>query len=324
MTDRPPTGTRIIDSHTGGEPTRVVVTGGPDLGSGSMAERRARFRDAHDAWRSAIVNEPRGSDVLVGALLCEPQDKSCCCGVIFFNNVGYLGMCGHGTIGVMATLAHLGRIGPGEHRIETPVGTVTARLHDDGAVTVANVPSYRHAERVAVDVPGHGTVHGDVAWGGNWFFLCADHGLVLEARRVGELSAFASSVREALRRNGVTGRNGADIDHVELVGPAADPANDARNFVLCPGGAYDRSPCGTGTSAKLACLAADGKLAPGDPWRQESVIGSVFVGRYTRPSAALSDAPANAVLPQIHGRAYVTLDARLIFDEADALTWGLC
>ena len=323
MTNLQPSVTRIIDSHTGGEPTRVVVSGGPDLGGGSMAERRSRFRDAHDAWRSAIVNEPRGSDVIVGALLCAPQDPTSNCGVIFFNNVGYLGMCGHGTIGVVATLAHLGRMRPGEHRIETPVGTVTARLHDDGAVTVANVPSYRHAERVPVEIPGHGVVHGDVAWGGNWFFLCGDHGLPLEARRVDELTAFAARVREALRRHGVTGSNGAEIDHVELVGPAADPANDARNFVLCPGGAYDRSPCGTGTSAKLACLAADGKLASGDPWRQESVIGSVFVGRYARPPAPLPDVPANAVLPQIFGRAYVTLDAHLVFDPADRFAWGL-
>jgi 4-hydroxyproline epimerase len=313
----------VIDSHTGGEPTRVVVSGGPDLGGGTMAERRERFRSAHDAWRRALVNEPRGSDVVVGALLCEPQDPASRCGVIFFNNVGYIGMCGHGTIGLMATLAYLGRARPGLHRVETPVGTVTATLHDDGGVTVANVPSYRHAKRTAVDVPGHGVVHGDVAWGGNWFFLCDDHGLALEARHIGSLAAFAARVREALRQQGVTGRDGAEIDHVELVGPAADPANDARNFVLCPGGAYDRSPCGTGTSAKLACLAADGKLAPGDAWRQESVIGSVFTGRYARPAAPLPGVPENAVLPAIHGRAYVTLDASLVFDPADPFAWGL-
>ena len=315
--------TRIIDSHTGGEPTRVVVSGGPDLGHGDMAQRRRIFYETHDAWRRAIVNEPRGSDVLVGAILCTPADGANTCGVIFFNNVGGIGMCGHGTIGLVATLSYLGRVQPGDHRIETPVGLVTATLHPDGAVTVANVASYRHATQVSVDVPGHGVVHGDVAWGGNWFFLCADHGLPLEAGRVGELSAFASRVRDALRREGVTGVAGAEIDHVELIGPAADSRNDARNFVLCPGGAYDRSPCGTGTSAKLACLAADGKLAPGVPWRQESVIGSVFTGRYTRPAATLPDVPANAVLPLIHGRAHVTLDATLVFDPADAFAWGL-
>ena len=323
MSSRPPAATRIIDSHTAGEPTRVVVSGGPDLGDGDMAQRRNRFRDAHDAWRRAIVNEPRGSDVLVGAMLCAPVDAASACGVIFFNNVGYIGMCGHGTIGVVATLAHLGRIGPGDHRIETPVGDVTATLHEDGTVTVANVPSWRHATRVAVDVPGHGVVHGDVAWGGNWFFLCGDHGLPLESGRVGELTAFATRVREALRNQAITGAAGAEIDHIELVGPPADPRNDARNFVLCPGGAYDRSPCGTGTSAKLACLAADGKLAPGAAWRQESVIGSVFTGRYARIPTERANFHENAVLPRIHGRAFVTLDASLVFDPADSFAWGL-
>ena len=323
MNDRATPATRIIDSHTGGEPTRVVVSGGPDLGHGSMAERRQRFGDAHDAWRRALVTEPRGSDVIVGALLCAPEDAANACGVIFFNNAGYLGMCGHGTIGLVATLAHLGRAKPGDHRIETPVGVVTATLHPDASVSVANVPSYRHARRVAVDIPGHGIVHGDVAWGGNWFFLCDDHGLPLETRGIPDLAAFAARVGDALSRQRVTGRDGAVIDHVELVGAAADPANDARNFVLCPGGAYDRSPCGTGTSAKLACLAADGKLAPGAPWRQESVIGSVFTGHYARPATALPGVPADAVLPVIHGRAHVTLDAMLVFDPADRFAWGL-
>lgn len=323
MTSATAVPTRVVDSHTGGEPTRVVVSGGPDLGEGDMAQRRQRFRQSHDAWRRAIVNEPRGSDVLVGALLCAPVDAASTCGVIFFNNVGYIGMCGHGTIGLIATLAYLGRVRPGDHRVETPVGTVTTTLHDDGTVTVANVPAYRHAAKVGVDVPGHGVVHGDVAWGGNWFFLCSDHGLLLDAGRVGELAAFASRVKDALRQQGITGQGGAEIDHVELIGPPVDASNDARNFVLCPGGAYDRSPCGTGTSAKLACLAAEGALEPGAPWRQESVIGSVFTGRYARAPAALPDVPANAVLPLIHGRAYVTLDATLVFDPADAFAWGL-
>ena len=300
MTSSPNGPIRIIDSHTGGEPTRVVISGAPDLGKGDMAQRRARFAQEHDAWRRAIVNEPRGNDVIVGALLCEPVDRGSTCGVVFFNNVGVIGMCGHGTIGLIATLAYLDRIKPGTHRVETPVGPVTTTLHDDGTVTVANVPSYRHATNVSVDVPGHGVVHGDIAWGGNWFFLCNDHGQPLEARRVGELTAFSINVRNALAGKSVTGRDGAEIDHVELMGPPADARNNARNFVLCPGGAYDRSPCGTGTSAKLACLAADGKLAPGEAWRQESVIGSVFTGRYARPTGPLPGVPANEI-----GRAHV-------------------
>ena len=325
MPNASPVPTRFIDSHTGGEPTRCVISGGPDLGGGTLNERRQRFRNEHDAWRRALVCEPRGSDVVVGALLCEPLDAASTCGVIFFNNVGTLGMCGHGTLGVIATLAHLGRITPGDHHIETPVGTVTATLHADGSCSVANVPSYRHAKRVAVEVAGHGVVHGDVAWGGNWFFLCDDHGLALTASAVGGLTLFASRVREALQWHAITGPDGAEIDHIELLGPAADAANQGRNFVLCPGGAYDRSPCGTGTSAKIACLAADNKLAPGVVWRQESVIGSVFSASYSRPAApmALDGSAADAVLPTIHGRAHVTLDATLVFDPADPFAWGL-
>jgi 4-hydroxyproline epimerase len=323
MTTVPSAPTRVIDSHTGGEPTRCVISGGPDLGGGALSERRERFRIQHDAWRRALVCEPRGSDVVVGALLCEPLDPASACGVIFFNNVGYLGMCGHGTIGVIATLAHLGRIAPGEHRIETPVGTVRATLHADGSTSVANVPSYRHNRHVAIEVAGHGVVHGDVAWGGNWFFLCQDHGQTLEPSDTASLTGFALRVRDALQRHGVTGREGAVVDHIELLGPPGDAANHARSFVLCPGGAYDRSPCGTGTSAKLACLAADGRLAPGAVWRQESVIGSVFSGSYTHPDQPLAGVPADAVLPVIRGRAHVTAEATLVFDPADPFAWGL-
>ncbi len=321
-----PASTRIIDSHTGGEPTRLVISGGPDLGSGSMQQRLQRLRLQHDHWRRALLNEPRGNDVLVGALLCEPQDPAHACGVIFFNNVGYLGMCGHGTIGLVATLAHLGRLAPGTHRIETPVGTVQATLHADRSVTVANVPAYRHAAHVAIEVPGVGVMHGDVAWGGNWFFLCHDHGLELRPDRIDALTARANALRQALARQGVTGAGGAEIDHIELLVPAQtpphepghNPALSGRSFVLCPGGAYDRSPCGTGTSAKLACLAADGVLAPGQIWHQESVIGSVFKGHYE------AVAPGQVgILPFIHGRAHVTLDATVVFDPEDPFTWGL-
>lgn len=307
---------RIIDSHTGGEPTRILIDGGPDLGRGSMAERLTRLREQHDAWRSAIVNEPRGSDVLVGALLCEPQDPTCSAGVIFFNNVGYLGMCGHGTIGLVATLAYLGRIQPGEHRIETPVGTVSATLHTDGSVTVANVLAYRWARQIPVEVPGHGRVHGDVAWGGNWFFLCDDHGLDLRLSEVEALTDLSWRIRQALQAQGITGEGGQEIDHIELIGPARNPAHQGRNFVLCPGKAYDRSPCGTGTSAKIACLAADGKLAPGQAWVQESVIGSHFTASYQA-------AEGGRVLPRIHGQAFVTLDANLVFQPGDPFAWGI-
>ena len=321
-----PPATRILDSHTGGEPTRLIVSGGPDLGAGTMQQRLQRFRGQLDHWRRAVVNEPRGNDVLVGALLCKPNDPANACGVIFFNNVGYLGMCGHGSIGLVATLAHLGWMEVGRHGIETPVGTVQASLHADRSVTVANVPAYRHAKQVALNVPGVGVVHGDVAWGGNWFFLCHDHGLAVDASNLRALIARAEAMRLALDAQGITGAAGAEIDHIELLGPAQapprgpgrDPRLSGRSFVLCPGGAYDRSPCGTGTSAKLACLAADGKLAPGQKWHQESVIGSVFTGHYESAPAGQT-----GILPFIHGRAHVTLDAKMVFDELDGLAWGL-
>lgn len=307
---------RVIDSHTGGEPTRVVVDGAPDLGNGPMAHRLERFRREHDLFRSAVVNEPRGSDVMVGAVLLEPVDETAAAGVIFFNNVGYLGMCGHGTIGVVATLAYLGRAAAGRHAIETPVGTVHAVLNDDGSVSVENVPSHRYRAAVPVEVPGHGVVHGDIAWGGNWFFLIGDHGLGLEHGHVEELTLFSWAVRRELERNGITGKGGQEIDHIELFGPPSSPAKaDSRNFVLCPGGAYDRSPCGTGTSAKLACLAADGKLKAGAIWRQESIVGSVFEASY-QPLE-------EGIRPTIRGRAWVNADNRLILDDTDPFQWGI-
>jgi 4-hydroxyproline epimerase len=301
---------RVIDSHTEGEPTRVIIEGGPDLGSGPLADRCARLQREFDRYRSAVVNEPRGSDVYVGALLVPPADRSATAGVIFFNNVGYLGMCGHGTIGVVTTLAHLGRIKAGKHRIETPVGIVTAELHDDGSVSVRNVPSYRFAKGVTVE-----EVTGDVAWGGNWFFLVNDTREELDLSRVDRLTELTWSIRSALEREGITGKNGAVIDHVELFGPPRRPDADSRNFVLCPGKAYDRSPCGTGTSAKLACLYEDGKLQVGKVWRQESIVGSLFEGHV--------EVVDGAVRPTIRGRAYVNAESTLIIDDSDPFKWGI-
>jgi 4-hydroxyproline epimerase len=308
----------IVDSHTGGEPTRVVVEGGPDLGEGSLAERRECFRAEHDRWRSGVINEPRGSDVIVGALLCEPVDRRCAAGVIFFNNVGTIGMCGHGTIGVAVTLAHLGRISPGQHRFETPVGTVSVELHDRHRVTVANVPSYRFAHDVAVAVPGYGEVKGDIAWGGNWFFLVESPGLEIAAANIERLNAFTREVRRALEARGIRGAGGAIVDHVEVYEPLRTGVRGSRNFVLCPGDAYDRSPCGTGTSAKLACLYAKGELDPGATWRQESVIGTVFEAAFS-----VDETDRSRVLPRITGSAYVTAEATLVFDDADPLRWGI-
>lgn len=304
----------VLDSHTGGEPTRLVIDGFPDGGQGSMAERRQRLAAEFDHWRSACMLEPRGSEVLVGALLCSPVDPSACAGVIFFNNSGYLGMCGHGTIGLIVSLAYLGRIGPGEHLVETPVGTVTATLHEDGSVSVRNVPSYRYRHNVTVDVPGYGPVVGDIAWGGNWFFLISEHGLRVAGDNLPALTAYSAAVQKALEEQGLRGDDGGLIDHIELF--AEDTEADSRNFVLCPGLAYDRSPCGTGTSAKLACLAADGKLQPGQIWHQASVIGSQFEASYEA-------ADNGRIIPTIRGRAHLSADAQLLIEADDPFAWGI-
>ncbi|HZT33428.1 MAG TPA: proline racemase family protein [Bryobacteraceae bacterium] len=306
---------RVVDSHTGGEPTRIVLAGGPDLGGGPMATRLERFRTSFDSIRSAVVNEPRGSDALVGGLFCESEHPACVGGVIFFNNIGYLGMCGHGTIGLVATLAYLGRITAGTYGIETPPGRVSARLHEDGRVTIRNVPSYRLAAGVTVKAPGLGRVTGDVAWGGNWFFLVHEHDQELRFDRLEQLTDFTWRIRQALRANGITGAGGKEIDHIELFGPPTTPGADGKNFVLCPGKAYDRSPCGTGTSAKLACLFADGKLRPGQIWRQESIVGSVFEGSVT--------VEGGEIYPEITGSAFVNGEADLILDERDPFCYGI-
>jgi 4-hydroxyproline epimerase len=296
----------------------VVIAGGPRLGRGTVAERLQRFAAKHDGFRSAVVNEPRGSDVMVGALLVKPTNPDCATGVIFFNNVGYLGMCGHGTIGVVATLAHLNRIEPGEHHIETPVGMVRATLHQDGRVTVENVDSYRHRKDVALEVPGYGPVKGEIAWGGNWFFLVDRTPFALTLENRDALTEYAWAIRCALRDQGITGAAGEEIDHVELFVPAPSAHADSRNFVLCPGKAYDRSPCGTGTSAKLACLAADGKLAPGETWRQEGILGTTFEGSYR-----LRNGSAGAVIPSITGLAFITSESKLILQPGDPFPAGI-
>ncbi len=305
---------KVIDSHTGGEPTRVVVHGAPRLGNGPLGERRARFAAKYDEFRTSVICEPRGSDFLVGALLCEPVDSTCTTGVIFFNNVGYLGMCVHGLIGVAETLEYLGLQNPGENRIETPAGIVLKKRNDDGTFTVRNVPSYRFRKGVEIDVPGLGQIKGDVAWGGNWFFLVDDFNERISIDNVVRLTSVCNDIRRVLKLVGVTGDAGEEVDHVELFCKSANPEAHSKNFVLCPGGAFDRSPCGTGTSAKIACLIADGQLAPGDVWSQESITGSVF-----RATASLE---GDEIVPWLTGRAHVCSEATLIFDDDDPAKTG--
>ena len=326
----------IIDSHTGGEPTRLIVAGGPDLGTGTLAKRVTRFKTEFDHYRTATTCEPRGSDVMVGALACVPNNPECTAGVIFFNNVGYLGMCGHGMIGFVASLAYQGKISVGQHQIDTPVGVVQVELHADDSVTVHNVAAWRYRKEVEIKVAGLGLVKGDVAWGGNWFFLIANHRQELHAKNIDALTDFCWRVRQALEANGITSEHGALIDHIELFGTPDSANNHSKNFVLCPGKAYDRSPCGTGTSAKLACLAADGKLTAGEIWRQESIIGSVFEASYQTIKAGQNTAEAETdagekaesnniekILPSIRGKAFVNAEATLLLDERDPFVWGM-
>jgi 4-hydroxyproline epimerase len=303
----------VIDSHTAGEPTRVVIDGGPPLGRGPLSDRLQRFRQDFDHYRTAIVREPRGSDVLVGALVCEPQDQSCDAGVIFFNNVGYLGMCGHGLIGVVETLRYLERNRTRQLRIETPVGIVAVELNEDGSASIENVTSYRKAQDVGIAVDGIGTVLGDVAWGGNWFYLVREPSEALTIGSVRRLQELAAKIRSAINDAGYP-----EVDHVELFGQPEHPDSNSRNFVLCPGLEYDRSPCGTGTSAKLACLAADGTLTPGETWLQEGILGTRFAGRYR-----WDDEAAQTIVPTITGTAFVTSEAKLRLLDDDPFRWGI-
>jgi len=345
-----------LDSHTGGEPTRLIPSLPFDLGTGSVADKLSTLKTHHDDLRRTVLLEPRGSDVLVGAYLVPPADPTCQFGVIYFNNVGYLGMCGHGTIGLIASLAYLGKVQPGVIRVETPVGVVEATLHDmslrgghllfptkqspvdeevahlpwravpgsgkeqerprndmyPNKVSVKNIPAYRHLTHVPVTVDGK-TIHGDVAWGGNWFFLCHDHGLEVNMQNLETLTDFAWRIREQFTADGITGANGAEVDHVELF--AATDEADSKSFVLCPGKAYDRSPCGTGTSAKLACLYGDGKLQVGQTWKQQSVVGSIFEG-----SIQIQD---NRIIPTITGEAWVMSEGSILVDERDPFVNGI-
>jgi 4-hydroxyproline epimerase len=281
-----------------------------------MQERIGRFADEFDHIRRMVILEPRGSDALVGALLCQPTRDDCAAGVLFFNNTGYLGMCGHGSIGTAVTLAHLNKIAPGISKLETPVGVVSVNLLDKNTVTVENVASYRYKKRVTVTVPELGDVTGDIAWGGNWFFLVKESPFPICLDNERALTDAALKVMQALEQQGITGRDGSTIDHVEYFSDTNTPDANSRNFVLCPGGAYDRSPCGTGTSAKLACLAEDGVLAPDTDWVQESVIGSRFVARYSINGR-------NEIIPSITGRAFICAETTLVQQPGDPFGEGI-
>jgi proline racemase len=309
-----PEAIRVVDSHTEGEPTRVVVEGWPQPRGATMEERRREMKENFDPLRRAVLCEPRGHEAVVGALLTPPVAEGSLAGVVFFDNAAYLGMCGHGTIGVVRTLEYLGRLAPGPVALDTPAGTVRAELAADGSVTIENVPAFLHARDVAVEAPGFGRVVGDVAYGGNWFFI-TPWTRPLRVSDIDELTRITKAIAEALRRDGVTGAGGAEIDHIVLFGESDRPDADRKNFVLCPGNAYDRSPCGTGTSATMAMLHGRGRLALGQIWRQESIIGSLFHGWLS--------ARGDALVPHVRGTAYVTGEATLRFDPRDPYRLGI-
>ena len=305
----------VIDSHTEGEATRVVLDGWPQPQGNTMLARREFMRAHQDLLRQGLILEPRGFPAMVGALLTPPVTRGAEAGVVFFNNAGYLGMCGHGLMGVVRTLNYLGRLNDGSVTIDTPAGVVSAQLTAAGEIEIENVASYCYKVGASVSVPGHGTVTGDISYGGNWFFIAEIDSEELELHRSSKLLALTQSIGDALKANGITGADGAEIDHVELSGPPARMDADSRNFVLCPGGEYDRSPCGTGTSAKLASLHARGALLVGEEYRQESITGSLFSARLTERDGKL--------VPRLKGRAFITSDSVLHFQAGDPFKRGL-
>ncbi len=323
-----------IDSHTGGEPTRVIFEGGPHLGAGSALERAKSLAQHRAPFLNGSIGEPRGNDAVVGAILYPIQPESSSpsaanAGVIYYNPAGPLGMCGHGTIGVVETIRQSPKLKDfapqwmkdlaqlDEFTLETPAGQVVARVQSDGSVEIENVASYLYRTGVTMTTDHYGPFTGDVAYGGNWFFLSSTCPVPIEFKNRAKLLEVTTEIKLALAKAGITGENDSEIDHVELFGPPSHPDAKSKNFVLCPGGAYDRSPCGTGTSAKLACLFASGKLKAGETWVQESITGSLFYGR-----CVLAD-DGQSVIPTIRGKAYICGFGSLVFDSADPLQGGI-
>jgi 4-hydroxyproline epimerase len=315
----PPTQLRVLDSHTIGEPTRLVIdewcAASLDLGTGSVRQRRDVFRERYDHLRRAIVADPRGVEAMVGVVLVPPTDPSCDLGAIYFNRVGYLDMCGHATIGLAVSLGHLGRISPGPFRLETPAGVVGVQWHGGTSVSFQCVSPRRIHRGLVVRCADGTTVSGDVATSGLWFFICRDHGLSIDTEAISQLRDKAWAIRRSLAAAGVTGDTGEVIDHIVLMGPPQDPANHARNFVLCPDGAFDRSPCGTATSALVGCLHDDDLLAEGALWRQESILGGVYEASINRSGGVL--------MPTVRGQAWITAESTLHFAADDPYRTGL-
>lgn len=308
--------TKVIDSHTGGEPTRVIIDGGPDLGSGPISERARLLETKHDKFCRSVLCEPRGYDAMVGALIVTPVEKNCLTGVIFFNTSQNLGMCGHATVGLLVTLYYLGKISVGNYKIETPVGIISAQLHDPNTVSVINVESYRYKKGVSIQVEQYGEITGDIAWGGNWFFLVNNSPISVQFENIDKLLNFTSSIKSALKQQHITAPDSSEIDHIELFGESLNEKAHSKNFVLCSSGDYDRSPCGTGCSAKLACLAEERLWPENKKWIQEGIIGSLYSTHY-------SWSTGGNIIPTITGKAFVTSEATLQFNPLDPYKHGI-
>jgi proline racemase len=326
---------QAVDSHTAGEPTRIVTGGVPPVRGATMADKRAALQRDHDHLRRALVLEPRGHDAIVLAYLLPPCDPAADLGVVFANDAGYLGMCGHGAIGVATVAVALGMVPAVEPvtevRLDTPAGTVRCRVAVTAgrptSVTITNVPSFLFRQRAVVDVHGFGKVAADIAYGGNWFaFVEAEQlGLAVGKVHLPVLMQAATAVREALVRDGVRGvhpdRGESElVDHVKLFVPLDGDEPGARALTLCPGAAYDRSPCGTGTSAKLAVLHAKGELEVGQWFRSESVLGTSFRARIASTTAV---GRFTAVVPEVEGSAYVTALTQFVIDPNDPCRHGI-
>ncbi|RWP63420.1 MAG: 4-hydroxyproline epimerase [Mesorhizobium sp.] len=321
-----------IDGHTCGNPVRLVAGGGPLLNGATMMERRAHFLAEYDWIRTGLMFEPRGHDVMSGSILYPPTRPDCDVAILFIETSGCLPMCGHGTIGTVTMAIEHGLVKPktpGLLRLDTPAGLVTAEYKQVGdyveEVRITNVPSFLHAEGLTVECPQLGEISVDVAYGGNFYAIVepqktyrdmADHS-------AGDLIAWSPVVRQRLNEKYafVHPENpGIDrLSHILWTGAPTDSQADARNAVFYGDKAIDRSPCGTGTSARMAQLHAKGKLGTGDEFVHESIIGSLFKGRVEKE---VTVAGKPAIIPSIGGWARMTGLNTIFIDDRDPFAHG--
>ncbi|RWO51060.1 4-hydroxyproline epimerase [Mesorhizobium sp.] len=321
-----------IDGHTCGNPVRLVAGGGPLLNGATMMERRAHFLAEYDWIRTGLMFEPRGHDVMSGSILYPPTRPDCDIAILFIETSGCLPMCGHGTIGTVTMAIEHGLIKPktpGLLRLDTPAGLVTAEYQQVGEyveeVRITNVPSFLHAEGLTVECPLLGEISVDVAYGGNFYAIVEPQKTYRDMgdHSAGDLIAWSPVVRQRLNEKYafVHPENpGIDrLSHILWTGAPTDSQADARNAVFYGDKAIDRSPCGTGTSARMAQLHAKGKLGTGDEFVHESIIGSLFKGRVEKE---VTVAGKPAIIPSIGGWARMTGLNTIFIDDRDPFAHG--